>query len=126
VAFGNHKRGVEGVSLLGDNDLVATCDGYQIKVWEIGTGNEVRTIRNDQFMPNYLASSPDGKHIATPGILHSAYIVDAEDGRELLGLKGHDGKVHAIAYSPDGRWLVTAGADSTALVWPVGEVLGVT
>ena len=29
-------------------------------------------------------------------------------------LRGHDGKVTAVAISPDNRWLVTGSADNTA------------
>ncbi len=32
-------------------------------------------------------------------------------------LEGHQGKVKALALSPDGRFAVTAGADRTARVW---------
>src|SRR5262249_56405775 len=32
-------------------------------------------------------------------------------------LTGHDGAVTAVAYSPDGRWLVSGGDDRTLRVW---------
>lgn len=35
----------------------------------------------------------------------------------LLTLKGHVGKVSAVAFRPDGKQLVTAGADGTVRVW---------
>ena len=34
-----------------------------------------------------------------------------------LGLVGHEGPVHAIAISGDGRWLVTGSEDKTARLW---------
>lgn len=37
--------------------------------------------------------------------------------QELKALRGHTGPILAVAYSPDGRQIVTASADHTAKVW---------
>jgi WD40 repeat protein len=34
-------------------------------------------------------------------------------------LPGHGVSVTALGFSPDGRWLVSGGRDTTALVWDV-------
>ncbi len=38
---------------------------------------------------------------------------------EVRSLEGHQGPVHAVAVSPDGRKIVTAGADHSLIVWDV-------
>ena len=39
---------------------------------------------------------------------------DAETGREIAALKGHEGPVSSAAFSPDGTRVVTASWDKTA------------
>jgi eukaryotic-like serine/threonine-protein kinase len=44
---------------------------------------------------------------------------------EVFTLTGHTGSIHAAAYSPDGRHIVTASADSTARIWDAATGLEV-
>ena len=42
---------------------------------------------------------------------------DAASGEELLVLRGHEGPVHAAAFSPDGARIVSGSDDRTVRVW---------
>ena len=42
---------------------------------------------------------------------------DAQNGVELLTLKGHDNMIFSVSYSPDGEQIITASGDRTAKVW---------
>jgi WD40 repeat protein len=39
-------------------------------------------------------------------------------GKELLTLRYHDQAVTSVAFSPDGRAVLTASLDGTAVLWP--------
>ncbi|QDU96637.1 WD40 repeat domain-containing protein [Lignipirellula cremea] len=43
----------------------------------------------------------------------------AADSALVQAFAGHDGAVNAIAFSPDGALLLTAGADKTLRIWPL-------
>ena len=42
---------------------------------------------------------------------------DAQTGRKLLTLKGHNAGVSSVAFSPDGARIITGSWDNTAKVW---------
>lgn len=42
---------------------------------------------------------------------------DARTGAELAVLRGHEGGVEAVTFSPDGATVATASVDGTARVW---------
>ena len=60
--------------------------------------------------------SPDGKHIATAGSL-GVFLWDAETGALLRTFRGHTDWVRSVAFSPDGKRVLTGSDDSTAKLW---------
>jgi WD40 repeat protein len=55
------------------------------------------------------AFSPEGKLLATGSFDRTVRLWDLEAGRELLTLRSHTGQVWGVAFSPDGRHLVSGG-----------------
>jgi WD40 repeat protein len=67
-----------------------------------------------------VSFSPDSRRVAltTGGFPDCPPTVwDIETGERLALLKGHEGPVVALAWSPDGRWIGTASLDKTARLW---------
>jgi WD40 repeat protein/energy-coupling factor transporter ATP-binding protein EcfA2 len=67
--------------------------------------------------PRSTSISPDGQSVAVATFApEAALVVDASTGDVVLPLPGHDAAVTSVGYSPDGRWVATAGADATVRV----------
>jgi WD40 repeat protein len=61
----------------------------------------------------------DGALIAVADLSNNLYIHDTRNGRQVFGPKGHDGLIHDVDISPDGKHLVVAHGDNTVTLWPI-------
>ena len=70
------------------------------------------------------SSPPTARRLATCGYDRTIQLWDADDRQARCGRStGHNGAVYDVAFSPDGRFLVSASADDTCKVWRVEDGL---
>jgi WD40 repeat protein len=66
---------------------------------------------------NAVVFSPDKLFVASAGDDQVVRIFDLATGREVNDLVGHTRPVLALAYSPDGKTIVTASEDGLVKLW---------
>lgn len=104
-----------------------------IRVWDAVRAKELRAFRADPLSGiSQAALSPDGKMLATANLMGTIRIWELATGKERRELQGaqqrvhsavpkyfpaHQGSATAVAWSADGKRLITGGEDSTVLVW---------
>lgn len=66
-----------------------------------------------------VAVSPDGRTVAVVNAEGGISLLEAVTGGLRRELVGHGVACHAVAFTPDGSRLLTAGADHSVLVWAV-------
>ncbi|QDT10467.1 WD40 repeat domain-containing protein [Planctomycetes bacterium K23_9] len=64
-----------------------------------------------------ITADPRGEVLAVSGDDHAIRIVDMESLNVLETLQGHRDLIRTMAFSPDGRKLVSAGNDGQLIVW---------
>jgi WD40 repeat protein len=57
--------------------------------------------------------------VLTGGFDGTARLWDVQTGEEVRRFAGHTNEVRNVAFSPDGRYILTASADRTARRWLV-------
>ncbi len=65
-----------------------------------------------------VAFSPDGALVLTAGLDHVGRLWNSETGELIQVLNWHQGRVIDANFSPDGRWIVTAGPVTVGLWRP--------
>jgi WD40 repeat protein len=67
-----------------------------------------------------IVFSADGRSLAVGDKDGLVRLIEVATRLERRQFKGHPGYVHAIAFAPDGKTLVSAGDDPAILVWDLG------
>jgi WD40 repeat protein len=144
-SFTGHRGGPLTVAFLPDGKTLATVSkendssaprrnwaDWSLRLWDAASGKELRAVKTPQDGEGQLtAFSPDGNRLATLRHEGTLRIWDVHDGKMLHEWKGprfdrEDGGVvytyhylRALALSPDGQTLVTAGEVGIVRFWEV-------
>jgi WD40 repeat protein len=91
------------------------------RYWDLTKGDlKSPPIELSKEKADCVVVSPDSTTVALAQD-HDVVLINLATKKELQRLKGHKSYIHNLAFSPDGRLLVSTSADLTALVWAVGR-----
>uniref|UniRef100_A0A7M4FUQ9 WD repeat domain 36 n=1 Tax=Crocodylus porosus TaxID=8502 RepID=A0A7M4FUQ9_CROPO len=112
-----HEGAIRGVAVDGLNQLAITAgsDGL-IKFWKFKTTELVHSTNLASSLSGILLHRDSGiLGIASDDF--SISVLDVETRKIVRKFSGHLGKINDMAFSPDGRWLISASMDCTIKTW---------
>jgi WD40 repeat protein len=117
-----HNDMIRAVDVSSDAGRLASVshDGT-LKIWNLDSGLELRTIRGHQGRITGLSWSPDGRRLVSGAEDKLIKIWDADTGREIRTLSGHTDWVGSTRYSPDGRRIVSGADDKLIKIWDASD-----
>ena len=120
-----HRLYVNAVAFSPDGRGMATASGDNtVRLWDVGDPARPVPVGNPLKVSGPLFDlvySPDGAAVAAGGSDNVTYLWDVRDPANAtpLGtaLTGHTDVVSGLAYTPDGRTLISVSRDQTARLW---------
>lgn len=121
--------GMRGVAFAPDRKTLATAGGDKVvRLWDAAKGTQLQEFRGHTAPAYSVLFSPDGKTLVSGGGYanypdhgQTGYgelrFWDPETGKERTALQCHTWPVAHLAFTPDGKSLITGGYDNLVKVW---------
>lgn len=125
--FVAHADAVNAVAFTADGEMAASGGSdIGIVLWNVATGEELGRIETG--VTYSVAFSPDGLTLASGTGAGSAGVISLWDvsgtqdtGDEIRRFVGHTSSATALAFTPDGRMILSGSNDTTLRLWYVNS-----
>ena len=124
--FGGHQGKVNALHFSHDGKRLATASGITglrgvATIWNVETGEKITELGegHGDILFDAEFSPANQQLLATAGYDRAIRLWNSETGKLLRTIKGHNGAVFDLAFSPDGTILASASGDETIKLWKV-------
>ena len=120
TSFTEQDSEIEALSFSSNGTLLAAASKKRIHIMSTNKMERIMEVSNGATS---LVFSQDSS-LLIAGLRHGGIdLWDVESGDKFTTLDGHSVTVDTLIFSPDGKTLVSTGADGTILLWDWNEIL---
>lgn len=116
-----HRTDIRSMDLSGDNKLLATASNGELKIWNIKSGNSIRTFVLDSGYALCCKFLPGGTLVAVGFKNGDLELYDLATSSLVDRVENAHGKedtpIWSMDLTPDGKTLITGGGDKAVKFW---------
>lgn len=113
-----HSDDVPAIDISPDGTkLVSGSNDESVKLWDLASGRELKTLEGPVGQIHCVAFSPDGKWIAAGDDNTNISIWNVKSGKREKLIEENNDWVTGIAFSPDGKQIASSSDDGTVRVF---------
>jgi len=99
--------------------IISGSTDNSIRIWDVETGKEEKTLTEHLFSINAVCFSPDGTKIASGSADKTVKIWNSATGKEEKTFIGHKADINCITFSPDGTKVASGSKDYSVKIWNI-------
>jgi serine/threonine protein kinase len=116
-----HRAEVVSLGFLHAGDALASLDREgRVRLWDTVTGQSLYRLGNAGQFVRAIAARPDGRQLAW-SVAQEIYLHNIDTKKNTGKISDHDGNVHLLCYSPNGKLLAAVTDNRSIYVWQMPE-----
>lgn len=121
IAGSGHSMTVRSVAFTRDSQRLISCsDDKHINIYDISSGNLIKSLSGHNSFVFDLAVSPDGQHFASCSADRQVKIWELSTMECIHSFQSeHSDQVWGVAYNHDGSLLASVGDDMTIRIYDI-------